>query len=207
MWVCYDLGARYEIDTLEIWNASGAEYGAYFWEAGFQDVTIQYSQNDYNWTTLVSGQALVSGPLLGDFFTPTDTINFSGATARYVLITSMTDQGENSYTGLDEVRFNGTLAPIVPPGAGDVNDDWIVGGADITQVIHNWGMASPTWSDGDVAGSGGYGSDGVIDQYDYDAVDTAMGTTYPLEPADPAPETATLGLLLLGGLALIRRRY
>ncbi len=94
---------------------------------------------------------------------------------------------------------------------GDVDGDDFVGGADITQVISNWGMASPTWSDGDVWDSTGEqsGSDGVIDQDDYDEVVGLLGTDYSLpEPGESSglPEPATLSLLLLGSLALLRRR-
>ena len=94
-------------------------------------------------------------------------------------------------------------------GPGDVNGDGFVGGADITQVIYNEGMASPNWNDGDVWDTAGAqsGSDGVIDVDDYNAVDALLGTSYgaPPEPGT-IPEPATLTLLLLGGLTLLRRK-
>ena len=100
-------------------------------------------------------------------------------------------------------------APIAP---GDTNDDGNVDGYDLTQVIDKWGMASPTWADGDVWHSGNVasGSDGFINQDDYDHIANVINPANPAptEPlGEPIPEPATLGLLLVGALAVIRRRY
>jgi hypothetical protein len=93
---------------------------------------------------------------------------------------------------------------VVAPG--DVNEDGQVGPADATIVLGNAGMASPTWTDGDVSGPTPGVPDGVIDVLDLNEVEANWGTGYPLEPP-LVPEPTTL-LILAGGVlaALVRRR-
>ena len=105
---------------------------------------------------------------------------------------------ENGEMGAVLWHIEGILVPEQNPG--DVNEDGFVGGADISQVIHNWGMASPTWSDGDVAGPGGAGSDGLVSAFDYAEVKGLLGTSYPPEPpGEPIPEPATLTIIAAAG--------
>ncbi len=118
---------------------------------------------------------------------------------------TLTTYRQNGGTVIETIELTKGGAP------GDATSDLFVGGADITQVIHNWGIASPSWADGDVWDSAGeqWGSDGVIDQDDYDEVVGLLGTDYSLsEPGESSgvPEPATLALMLLGGLALLRKR-
>ena len=76
-------------------------------------------------------------------------------------------------------------------GPGDVNDDGFVGGDDLSKILTNWGQEGLSRQEGDLSGDGFVGGD------DYTEVLTYWGT----------PEPATLGLVILGGLAvLIRRR-
>ena len=111
---------------------------------------------------------------------------------------------EISYGGesvlIGDVAVDQTFAYTVFPLDGDVNGDGFVGGADLTQVIYNWGMTGASHADGDLNG------DGTVSGPDYTEIVTSWGNGSPPEPG-PIPEPATLSLLLLGCLTLIRRRY
>ena len=97
-----------------------------------------------------------------------------------------------------------------PKNRGDVTEDLFVGADDLVRILTHWGEsgAGVTWSDGDCApyGDGITTGDQFVGADDYVEVLSMWGTSYPAEPT-PTPEPATLGLMLLGGLAgLIRRR-
>ena len=86
---------------------------------------------------------------------------------------------------------------------GDVNGDGYVGGLDLTTIITNWGTTGASRAQGDLSG------DGTVSGPDYTEVITYWGTGTPPPPEPPAstPEPATLALLLLGALAIIRPRH
>ena len=102
----------------------------------------------------------------------------------------------------DQPFLSGSISPPSLPG--DVDDDNFVGGSDLTQVLSNWGNSGLSWDDGDVDPYPD--GDDFIGGGDYTAVLAAWGTSTPPE-ATTIPEPATLGLLLLGGLAMLRRRH
>ena len=89
---------------------------------------------------------------------------------------------------------------------GDVTGEGFVGADDLVMILTNWGQTGIVpWENGDIApyGDGSNPGDDFIGADDYVDVVTFWGTTY---GGEPVPEPATLGLLLLGGLALLRRR-
>ena len=84
---------------------------------------------------------------------------------------------------------------------GDSTADGFVGAADLQAVLNNWGLNGATRKQGDLTGDGSVGGG------DRQQVLNNWGQGIPPEPPPQAiPEPATLGLLLLGGLALLRRR-
>ena len=96
---------------------------------------------------------------------------------------------------IDQVEVSGVL-----PVPGDVDGDGYVSAPDLTTIITNWGMSGATRQQGDLSG------DGTVSAPDYTEVITYWGTG-PAPPLEPIPEPATLGLLLIGGLALLMRRH
>ncbi len=96
---------------------------------------------------------------------------------------------------------NDLIVSLVPePAPGDVNGDGYVGGVDLTTIITNWGMNPATREQGDLSG------DGFVTGHDYTEVVSYWGTgVWPGEPG-AIPEPTTLVLILVGGLAVLRRR-
>jgi len=92
------------------------------------------------------------------------------------------------------------LYPNIPePLPGDVNNDGWVSGADLSTIISYWGQSGLGRQFGDLNGNG------VVDGPDYTEVLSYWGTGTP-PPPEATPEPATLGLLVLAGLTVLRRR-
>jgi len=96
------------------------------------------------------------------------------------------------------------LTAIKSPGAsqphpGDANNDGAVNVGDLGILAGNWGQSPRTWAQGNFTTP-----DTVVDVGDLGVLAGNWGWTAP--PSLPAPEPASLMLLSLGGLALLRRR-
>ena len=87
------------------------------------------------------------------------------------------------------------LVELVPPILGDANQDGAVDLQDFGLLKANFGMTS-----GAVWGQGDFNGDGAIDLQDFGLLKANFGTGGAI-----IPEPATLSLLALGGLALIRK--
>ena len=96
---------------------------------------------------------------------------------------------------------NGYEQVKIIPAPGDVNADGYVGGLDLTTIITNWGMTGATRQQGDLDG------DGTVSGPDYTGVITYWGTgTPPPELPSGVPEPAALGLMVISGLAILKRK-
>jgi T5SS/PEP-CTERM-associated repeat protein len=80
---------------------------------------------------------------------------------------------------------------------GDANYDGVVSAGDYAKVQANFGNTGVPGIHGDANG------DGVVSAGDYASVQANFGNT---APAQITPEPATMGLLVIGGLALLKRR-
>jgi autotransporter-associated beta strand protein len=104
---------------------------------------------------------------------------------------------------------------------GDVNLDGVVDGNDIFIIVANYGMTGMDWQNGDVvAYDGVVGADDVFTAVAYYGMTASGGMVGDLAPLDvgqlesslglgglgAVPEPATLGLMILGAVAMLARR-
>ena len=155
-------------------------------------------------TPSISVEGILGGPvLLGD-------VNGDGLVDGADLTVITTNWGlSEAVRGQGDLNGNGTIdgpdyAEVLSywaqsvPLPGDVNGDGWVNGTDLSIVIDNWGQSLGREF-------GDLNENGIIDGSDYAEVLGYWNS--PSEPPSEAiPEPATLGLLFIGALALLRRR-
>ena len=114
--------------------------------------------------------------------------------------------GDVQEFGVDNVTVQ-SYGAVTPKNRGDVTEDDFVGADDLVRILTHWGESgSVPWENGDCApyGDGSAPGDDFVGADDYVEVLTYWGTDY--STPEPAPEPATLLVLGIGALALIRRR-
>ncbi|MHC4536752.1 MAG: discoidin domain-containing protein [Planctomycetota bacterium] len=102
-WIEYEFDGVYKLYEMWVWNSNDSLEPAIGF--GFKDVTIEYSVNGTDYTTLGTTHEFVRAPGLDDYAHNT-TVDLNGATAKYVRLTANSNWGSilNQY-GLSEVRF------------------------------------------------------------------------------------------------------
>jgi hypothetical protein len=88
---------------------------------------------------------------------------------------------------------------LLLPGVPDANGDEVVDAADYIILKQNFGMPGAVWADGD------FDMSGTVDWDDLQILMAEFGTRS-VGGAPAVPEPATLGLLAIGALAVLRRR-
>jgi hypothetical protein len=143
------------------------------------------------WTLVLAG---TDTPTPG---TPYDLFTYTGSVTDFVLPT------------IDKSEVPGWLTPTITKDdthiymmfglMGDANGDLVVDAADYIILKQNFGMTDAEWSDGDFSGNG---------TVDWDDLQILMAnfSTRTIGGAPAIPEPATLGLLAIGALAVLRRR-
>ena len=102
-WVEYQFDKAYKLHEMWVWNSNQTLEPLLGF--GLKDVTIEYSTNGTDYTTLGSTHKFARAPGAGGYAHNT-TIDFGGAAAKYVRLTANSNWGGflNQY-GLSEVRF------------------------------------------------------------------------------------------------------
>jgi len=111
----YDFGKVYKLYEMQVWN-----YNVVFelmLGFGFKDVTIEYSENGTDWTTLKEVQ-FAQGTARSDY-TANTIVDLEGVPARFVRLTANTGYGPMGQFGLSEVRFLYTPAQAREPEPAD----------------------------------------------------------------------------------------
>jgi len=102
-WIEYEFDKAYKLDQMWIWNYNGAGLNVAY---GLNNVTIEYSTDGTNYTTLGTTHEFLIAPGADDYAHNT-TVDFGGVVAKYVKITANSNwsNGITDQYGLSEVRF------------------------------------------------------------------------------------------------------
>jgi len=102
-WIQYEFDKVYKLHEILVWNQNNSlERIVGF---GFKDVTIEYSTDGIDFTTLGATHEFTRAPGMADYAHDT-TIDMEGVVAKYIRLTANSNWGDllNQY-GLSEVRF------------------------------------------------------------------------------------------------------
>ncbi|MHC4464567.1 MAG: sugar-binding protein, partial [Planctomycetota bacterium] len=133
-WIKYEFDKVYKLHELWVWNSN--EFLEPMVGFGFKDVTIEYSVNGADYTTLGATHEFAQAPGTPEYAHNT-TVVFGGIEAKYVRLTAHSNWGGllNQY-GLSEVRFFyipvQAREPSPDSGATDVSIGTIDAPADVT---------------------------------------------------------------------------
>jgi len=128
-WIEYEFDKPCKLHEMWVWNSNQTVES--FLGFGFKDVTIDYSTNDTDYTTLGTTHEFAQAPGTGGYAHNT-TIDFGGVRAKYVRLTANSNWGGILFQyGLSEVRFFqipvSATKPYPDSGATGVNVDVTLG--------------------------------------------------------------------------------
>ncbi|WP_380873880.1 hypothetical protein ACFB49_44390 [Sphingomonas sp. DBB INV C78] len=122
-WLVFDLGASYDLSAASIWQYN-VDFGL---DRGAKDITVSLSSDGVNWAQVAASTlARATGQPAA-----AQSVSLDGA-ARYVRLDLLNNYGDQwTWTGLSEVRFDGTAAPVPEPAtwAMMIGGFGLVGGA------------------------------------------------------------------------------
>ena len=102
-WIQYEFDRIYKLHEMWVWNQNQAIESTIGY--GFKDVSIEYSVNGTDYTTLGTGHEFAQAPGTPAYAHNT-TVDFGGVTAKYVRLTANSNWvGLVNQYGLSEVRF------------------------------------------------------------------------------------------------------
>lgn len=157
-WLMYDLGEPTELYKSVIWNLNHPEY----LNNGIQLIAFDYSINGFNWTNF--GVEVIPQAPGSSFYEGVDGPDFDGITARYVLLTGITNYGGDCY-GLSEIRI------YTEPGAVNPNNlQFSLNPCENDGIIYNIGSG--------MTYGGTFTGNGVINSYN-DSFDFNPNTAGP----------------------------
>jgi cyclophilin family peptidyl-prolyl cis-trans isomerase len=193
------VGAQYDGEGVLI-PGTGPDSATNQWFFNLGDNS--YNLDNQNGGFTVFGEVLDNGMDVVDAIAAVDIFNFTNATSAV-----FSDLPLRNYTLDDYYNYvpvtddNVVLINVSVPIPGDLDGDLDVDGNDLDIILADWGNTVPP-SDprADVNGDGDVNGDDL----DYVLADWGTGTTG--ASTTTAPEPATLGLLAVGGLAVVRRR-
>ena len=102
-WIEYELDRVYKLHQMWVWNSNDSMEPVL--GLGFKEVTIEYSVDGYNYTTLDSAHEFTRAPGSAGYAHNT-TVDFNGTPAKYIRLTADSNwEGILNQFGLSEVRF------------------------------------------------------------------------------------------------------
>jgi hypothetical protein len=108
-WIKWDLGAEYTVRSMRVWNYNeGGEHTGRGIKTADIWISSQTSPGDpgtSGWTKIHDDFSLDEAPGASTYTGDLYTINPTAQSARWIALDTVTNHGNNTYTGLSEIRF------------------------------------------------------------------------------------------------------
>lgn len=105
-WVMFDFQSVYQLSTVKMWNLNDPAN----LDEGLSEFRVDYSLDNTNW--IEYGNFTINQSDGSSFYEGEEVFDFNGISARYVIITAVSNGGGTCY-GFDEIRFyNGVSVPV-----------------------------------------------------------------------------------------------